>query len=336
MRSFSFALVPIALSLLVACSDDVAETTSASTSGAATTSAAVTGAGGTGGAATTGASTGAGGGQGGGSSTGSGAGPIGGDRPVDLFVPSSYDAATAMPLVLLLHGYTASGAIQESYFKLEALAEERGFLYAHPDGTKDGQDNRFWNATEACCNFYGSDVDDSAYLRGVIEDVKAQYNVDPKRVFLVGHSNGGFMSYRMACDHADAIAAIASLAGASFKDPADCQPTEPVAVLEIHGTADETVAYEGGTFLNAYPGAVETVEQWAAADACSVTPSAGPPRDIEGSIVGDETEVAVYGSGCTAGGHAELWTIPGGKHVPTLSADFAPSVIDFLLAHPKP
>ena len=65
-------------------------------------------------------------------------------------------------------------------------------------------------------------------------------NVDPYRIYVAGHSNGGFMSYRLACTHADRIAAIVSLAGATFDTPADCSPTEPVAVLQIHGTADDT------------------------------------------------------------------------------------------------
>ena len=68
------------------------------------------------------------------------------DRPFDVFVPSTYDSSTPMPLVVLLHGYGATGAIQEAYFGLQPLAEQRGFLYVHPDGTKDPLGNQFWNA----------------------------------------------------------------------------------------------------------------------------------------------------------------------------------------------
>src|SRR5688500_11392232 len=80
-------------------------------------------------------------------------GPIGGDRPVTVFVPSGYVATTPAPLVILLHGYGASGVVQESYFKLQAQAEARGFLYAHPDGRRNANNAQFWNATAACCAF---------------------------------------------------------------------------------------------------------------------------------------------------------------------------------------
>ncbi|AUX39854.1 uncharacterized protein SOCE26_012490 [Sorangium cellulosum] len=251
-------------------------------------------------------------------------------------MPSSYEEGTPTPLVILLHGYTASGSLQEAYFALQPLAEERGFLYAHPDGTIDADGNAFWNATDACCNFYGSEVDDSAYLRSVVEDIQARYTVDPKRIFFLGHSNGGFMSYRMACDHADLIAAVASLAGATFADPADCTPSEPVAALQIHGTADETVNYLGATFGAAsYPGALETAQQWAEIGGCDTDPTEGPTLDLDSGLAGDETTTQAF-TGCDPGGHAELWSIEGGTHIPTLGPDFAPAVIDFLLAHPKP
>ncbi len=100
-------------------------------------------------------------------------------------------------------------------------AEKRGLLYAVPDGTTDTRGDRFWNATAACCNFYGSTVDDSTYLTEVIAAVSARYSVDPARVYLAGHSNGAFMSFRMACEHADLIAAIAVLNGAMVNDVSD-------------------------------------------------------------------------------------------------------------------
>jgi polyhydroxybutyrate depolymerase len=262
------------------------------------------------------------------------------DRPYEVFVPSSYEEGTPMPLVILLHGYTGSGLVQEGYFRIEPLAEELGFLYVVPDGTReDSADaNRFWNATEACCNFYGSDVDDSGYLRHIIDTTSAAYSVDPKSVHFIGHSNGGFMSYRMACDHADAVASIASLAGATFADPADCVPSEPVAVLQIHGTADAVIEYEGGTFGGADPGAVETAEIWAAYDGCAVTSTPGDNRDLDDGAAsdGEESTTLVWADECDPGGLAELWTIPDGSHVPNLSDTFSRQAIEWLLAHPKP
>jgi polyhydroxybutyrate depolymerase len=206
------------------------------------------------------------------------------ERPFEVFAPSSYSPDAPMPLVVLLHGFGASGAIQEAYFRLEPLAEQRGFLFVHPDGTINALGKRFWNATDACCGF-SSTVDDSAYLMSLIEQVQAQFNVDPKRIYLVGHSNGGFMSYRMACEHADTIAAIVSLAGATYLDTDECDPTEPVSVLQIHGTADDTIAFDGGSILgNEFPGALATVTSWAAYNECTGDAIDLPtPLDLEGA-----------------------------------------------------
>src|SRR5437016_5129727 len=115
-------------------------------------------------------------------------GAIGGARPVTVHVPPSYEPCTPMPLVIMLHGYTATGAIEESYLNLTALADARGFLYAFPDGTIDASGYHFWNATDACCDLYNTMVDDSSYLGGLVTEIGHHYDVDAKRVFFVGHS----------------------------------------------------------------------------------------------------------------------------------------------------
>lgn len=258
-----------------------------------------------------------------------------GRGPVTVHVPSSYDGSAPYPLVLLLHGYTSSGTQQESYFQLAPLAETRRFLYAHPDGTLDAFGNRFWNATDACCNLFGSSVDDSAYLLALVEAIRDELEVDPWRIHASGHSNGGFMSYRLACDHADVFAAIGSLAGATWDDPADCDPLTPVHVLQVHGTSDNVIRYDGGAIgQNAYPGAIETVESWASYDGCALAPDLSlPNRDVSSSIAGAESTVRRYASGCAPSGSAELWTIPGGGHSPPLADGFRTGLVEFLLGH---
>jgi polyhydroxybutyrate depolymerase len=258
-------------------------------------------------------------------------------RPYRATVPSKYDAAVATPLVVLLHGYSATSKVQDDYFKLSALAETKTFLVALPDGLKDPKGNQFWNATDACCGFLGSPTDDVAYLRAVIADMKAKYNVDPKRVYIIGHSNGGFMAHRLACELSGEIAAIVSLAGASFADPAKCLATEPVAVLQVHGDADDTIRYSGGSIgsgVPAYPGAKETVAMWAAKNGCSPDRVETSTRlDLDTKLAGDETKVARHA--CTRGA-AELWTIEGGSHIPSFQPTWAPLIYGFLEAHPKP
>ena len=262
---------------------------------------------------------------------------FGDDRPVALHVPKSYSCNKGAPLVIMLHGYTVTSLTEELYLNITAESEKRGFLYAHPDGTKDLQSNPFWNATDACCNFNGSKIDDSAYISKIIKDVQAAYNVDPKRVYLFGHSNGAFMSYRMACDHGDQIAGIASLAGAMYSDVTKCAAKSPVSVLQIHGTADGTIAYDGGMLgPNAFPGATTSVADWATIDGCAATPdTTAAPLDLDTGLAGSETHVSNY-TGCKSGTAVSLWTIEGGSHIPSFSPAFIPGVMDFLYAHPKP
>jgi polyhydroxybutyrate depolymerase len=273
--------------------------------------------------------------------------PFGGSRPVNLYVPSGYTGAPT-PLVVLLHGYSVDGAVQDIYLGLRTVAEEKTVLYAHPDGTVDSTGNRFWNATDACCDFDHSGVDDSGYLAGLVAEIGTRYAVDPKRVYFMGHSNGGFMSYRMACDHADIVSAIVSIAGATWLDTSKCTPSAPVSVLEVHGTADTMVLYGGGGGTAApdagtdggsgggaaYPGALTTVADWATYDGCSSPPDTSqPPLDLDASIPGAETQVTRYAAGCRAGSEVDLWTIQNGTHIPGFNPTFAPMAFDFLLSH---
>lgn len=261
-------------------------------------------------------------------------GPAFADRPYDVFVPSGYDAATPAPLVILLHGYGASGTIQELYLGLQPHAEERGFLYVHPDGTPNAIEQRAWNATDACCDRTQA-IDDSSYITFIIDQVSATYNVDPARIYLVGHSNGGFMSYRMSCDHADRIAAIVSLAGATFLDASRCAPSEPVSVLQIHGTDDGTIQYEGGsTPLGEYPSAAETVANWATYNGCATSTEPLGTADLGSLAAGEETTKQGYTS-CPVDGDVELWTMVDGPHIPLLTTNFAIDILDWLYAHPK-
>jgi polyhydroxybutyrate depolymerase len=253
-----------------------------------------------------------------------------------VVVPASYTTGTATALVVLLHGYGFDGATQSAYFGIQTEAERRGFLLVHPDGTKNALGKSFWNATDACCG-YDSTVDDVAYITAIIDDVSAKYTVDPKRVFVIGHSNGGFMSYRMACDRAGRIAAIASLAGATFADTSKCDPSEPVSVLQVHGTADNTIEYQGGEILgNRYPSAEQTVADWAAYNECSATATTGDATvDLLPAIEGAETTTKSY-TGCPAGIGVELWSMDGAGHVPIPATTMVSAMLDFLFAHPKP
>jgi polyhydroxybutyrate depolymerase len=276
---------------------------------------------------------------------------LGGDsavnlRPYHFQVPTGYDSSRPTPLVILLHGYTATGATQEAYFQLAPVADARGFLYAWPDGTVDATGQHFWNADDACCDIYGANPDDVGYVNQIVDDMSTRFNVDPKRVYLVGHSNGAFMAHRMACDAAPRFAAIVALAGAVWNDPSLCQPSTRVSVLAVHGDLDAVVNYNGGQTPNfaggllsgrTYPSAHGTVATWSAKNGCSGAIAAtGQTLDLDTVLVGPETKIEAY-AGCPAGGSVELWTIQGGGHLPAFAQPTWPDAVwSWLDEHPKP
>jgi len=267
---------------------------------------------------------------------------ISASRPVSVYIPATYKVEVPMAFIISLHGFTLDAAFQENLISLRPLAESVGFLYVLPEGSRDSSGNRFWNATDACCAQAGSKIDDVAYLKAIIEGVSASFNVDRKRVYVVGHSNGGFMAYRMACDQADLIAGIASLAGATWSDSGRCKPSSLVNVLQIHGSADSVISYNGGNIGSAkYPGAVATIEQWGTYDGCQST-QADPTKtlDLDLDVAGLDSRVTRT-SDCSAGAVVELWTIQGGSHAPLAKrgnsqSELPVKLVEWFLAHPKP
>lgn len=257
-------------------------------------------------------------------------------RAYSMYVPTSYSEETSIPLVVQLHGYGSAGAQQESYMKLIPLAEEKKFIMVYPDGTIDSTGRRFWNAADTWHSFF-TDVDDDAYLLSILDEIESNYSIDAKRIYFVGHSNGGFMSYRMACSHSDRIAAIASLAGASYLSATDCEAKSSVSVLQIHGTNDETVLYEGGQiFGKSYPSAVASVTQWATLNQCTQNAVTRSTKlDLDDNIAEDETAVTTW-TNCRNSSEVELWTMESSSHVPRLGSTFATKIWEFFAAHPKP
>ena len=246
---------------------------------------------------------------------------LGGDRPAKVVYPEAWDGS-ALPVIVLLHGYSATAAVQDAYFGLSQRVDQ-GYALVLPNGTVDRNGNPFWNATDRCCDFWGTDVDDVGYLTGLLDELEAGAKVDPARVVLVGHSNGGFMSYRMACDRSDRIAGIVSLAGVTWLDEGKCDGG-PVDVLQIHGTDDETILYAGDAGA---PGAEETVARWADRDGCTGALKDGAAADFDSAVTGDETTKRAY-EGCDVA----LWTMTGSGHIPALKTAWKDEVVAWALA----
>jgi polyhydroxybutyrate depolymerase len=243
---------------------------------------------------------------------------FGGDRPVELQVPTPFDPKKSYPLVLVLHGYGASGFVQEAFFGMNYVAKMGEAFVLAPDGLTDSQGHEFWNADPTCCDFDHLMPDDVGYLGGLIDDVTKAWPIDPQKILVLGHSNGGYMAYRMACDRSDVVSNIIVLAGAAASDATTCVPQFPVSVLHIHGTADDMVPY--------VPNAEYSVTQWATLDQCAQTRTAGPALDLDTGIPGAETTTATF-DGCPASIAVELWTIQGAGHIPAFDVPTISSTI---------
>jgi polyhydroxybutyrate depolymerase len=252
-----------------------------------------------------------------------------GGRPYALVVPKQARAGEPLPLVMLLHGFSANGPLQEWLFDLSSAVEEEGYLLAIPNGEVDEGGRRFWNGAEGCCQPEHLEVDDVAYLRAVIDDVRSKHPVDPRRIFLVGHSNGGFMALRMACEASDLVTGVVSVAGAAFDDFGRCPSGSRVPVLQLHGTKDGTIAFGGGaTSYGAYPSAEETTRRFAARNGCSTERAAMGRLDlVDGD--GDETLREPY-TGCPPSGAVELWRMEGVGHIPDFHDRWANEVFGWL------
>ncbi|HEX4445148.1 MAG TPA: alpha/beta fold hydrolase [Polyangiaceae bacterium] len=164
-------------------------------------------------------------------------------RSYDLHVPSGGPAGPH-PLVLNLHGYTGSPAQQETLTAMNSLADSEGFLVAYPQGLGSTPD---WNAGACCSAASEGDRDDLGFLNAVIDDVAAKACIDLARVYSMGFSNGGMMTYRLACQDSSRFAAAASVSGSAVV-PLDgtCTPTHPMPLMHVHGNADPLVPYDGG------------------------------------------------------------------------------------------
>jgi hypothetical protein len=179
-------------------------------------------------------------------------------------------------------------------------------------------------------------------------------NVDPHRIYFMGRSNGGIMSYRMACDHSEKIAAVFSLSGPMYfpenadDNPANgedyCRPTQPVHVAYFHGTSDPIFPYGGGAInfpghpLNGspVPGAQDGLNAWSALNLCSTSPgSVLGIFDFDLEVGSAETRITRYPSGCHYGGSTELWRGQGSDHNPAVTDAFRDQVFAYFDSHPK-
>ncbi len=221
------------------------------------------------------------------------------------YVPASYDGSSPVPILFNLHGYTSNNGQQEFYGDFRAIADTANFILVHPNGTIDGLGNRFWNAFGA-----SGGVDDVGFISALIDKIDEDYNIDLNRVYSCGMSNGGFMSYKLGCELSSRITAVASVTGTMATNAtSNCNPTRPMPIMQIHGTADPTVPYAGNASMM---GIENVVTYWRDFNNCDVPPEFTAVPDINATDL-CTAERYVYVNG-NSGSTVEFFKIINGAH----------------------
>jgi polyhydroxybutyrate depolymerase len=228
-------------------------------------------------------------------------------RTYQLFLPSSYDGTRAVPLVMVLHGGMGNGEGISNVTAFSTVAEREGFIVVYPNGYQESwADGRGTTAADE------AGVDDVAFISRLIEKLSTDYRIVYEQVYVTGFSNGGHMSYRLACELSEKIAAVAPVAASLSENlAASCSPQRPVPVLQIHGTADPIRPYEGGEARGMVLSAPASVAFWASKNGCSSEPSSTNLPDIAQD--GTTVTLTAY-TNCQQGGDVQHYIVVEGGH----------------------
>ena len=245
---------------------------------------------------------------------------IDGMQPRSFFlnVPASYTPGTPTPLLLAFHSRTTTGReIMTSSQILSWAAAMNIIVVAVNGAVHEGFSS--WNAGRCCTDATTNEENDVLLASTIIDYLKSQATIDSSRVWAMGHSNGGMMAYRLACDLSDKITAVAVVTGALVDDT--CNPTKPVSVIHLHGNLDPTVPFHGGGKLET-PSIYHSTFEFARVNGCSVSPNeyVSPIKEKYQWI-------------CASGFEALLINFQEESH--DWADGYTEAVISFLFAHPR-
>jgi len=269
-------------------------------------------------------------------------------RVYRVHLPPSYAPGTAAPLVIYLHG--GGGNARTAFLDgMDKTADRLGFILAAPAGTGKTRMGRLrgeWNGGAwdggRCCG----EADDVGFIRAMIVDLSKRYSVDPRRIYATGLSNGGLMTNRLACELADTLAAVATVAPGAI--PGDCKPARPIPVMDIQGTADTCNPIDGSAPTNPICGrmpykrmnAGRVVAAWLKLDRCSQESVPGYKNGGASCVVYPHCAGGAEVEFCKVEGMGHAW--PGGLEaraigVYPVSHDItADQIWEFFQRHPKP
>lgn len=212
-------------------------------------------------------------------------------RTARVHVPASYDPATRTPLIINVHGRTTNASQQETVSRAIAKSDAAGFVVVHPEAHGSPTS---WNAGGGCCDpALSANTDDIGFMAAIIDEAKSKLCLDEDRVFMMGLSNGGYLSYRAACELADRVAAIGSVAG--LLSMPSCNPSRPVPVFQVHGTSDNIVQYAWAS---------STIDFFKSNNGCTTS---------QNTFTNGSVSCTTHG-GCTANADVTMCTVQGGGH----------------------
>ncbi len=237
-----------------------------------------------------------------------------------IHVPLSFSISKSMPLLIVLHGGggTAMNMVKLTLEGFDRLSDQKGFVVVYPEGI-----DKHWNdgRNSKVADSENENIDDVGFISALIDNLIKKMSIDPRRVYATGMSNGAIMSYRLACELSNKIAAIAPVAG---NIPVNlipgCSSSQPVSVLAINGTKDPLVPFAGGEVTGPFGmkkmgkvlSAPESVIFWARKNNCSMTPLITYEPDInpdDGTLIKKE----VYNNGKN-NSEVIFYIIEGGGH----------------------
>ena len=216
-------------------------------------------------------------------------------------IPNGYTGRTPAPVVFDFHGLSGTGMQQSNLSGFRNVADQKGFIMVWPNGVDNS-----WNVGRCCGTAQSQNIDDVGFVRAIIATLAQEACIDTKRVYATGCSNGGGMSYKLACDAADVIAAVAPVdfdcvtATTGAAACGNCRPARPITEIQFRATGDQLVSYTGD---NAFPGAQQNLTTWGQINMCTGATQALP-----------ENAGCQEFPMCGAGVESVLCTIQGGSH----------------------
>ena len=224
------------------------------------------------------------------------------DREYLLHVPASYDPTKPTPLVISMHAAGLWPAAQMEISRWNELADRQGFIVVYPSGAKSSGP-RIFHVDKGPAR-----MRDVRFISELIDKLEATYNIDPRRIYANGLSNGGGMAFVLSCTMSDRIAAVGMVAAAQLLPFSWCTDPRPVPMIAFHGTADRAVPYNGGTSWvapDSFPNVLTWTRNWARRNRCAPNPS--------DSAVAEDVTRRAY-TDCARNADVVLYTIHGGGH----------------------